>query len=311
VKVSAVVPTYNSGELLDRCLDALAATDVVDDVTVLDGGSSDDTGERAAGRPGVRVVRLEGTKLSHRLNKGVEEAKHGIVLLLNDDAFVDPETPARLASVLLERPQVGVVGARLRYEDGSEQRSAGRYKTLLTSVLVVVGLNRLAIRLRAPDVRPEPGTGLAVTTWLPLCAAAVRKDAFRAIGGFDERFSFYSEDQDFARRLTEAGWQTVVRNDAGAVHLGGGATKAKDAGHWYVQYHQNRFIYLQKHYPRAWRVYGVLWALRASLHIAVWQARAIVYRLRSDAEGERSARKWVAAFRQARIPARAGDSDQR
>jgi N-acetylglucosaminyl-diphospho-decaprenol L-rhamnosyltransferase len=302
VSVSAVVPTYNSGELLDRCLSALAASEVVDDVTVLDGGSTDGTDERAARWPNVRVIRMEGTTIGQRLNEGVAQARHDLVLLLNDDAFVDPPTPGRLAEVMRERPAVGVAAARLRYEDGSDQRSAGPYKTLGNAILSVLSLAELVERLGPSPVRRVPGTSLGRATWAPLCAAVVRRSAFRRIGGFDERFAFYSEDQDFARRLTKAGWETVVRCDAGAVHIGGGSTSSKDPGLWFARFHQNCFIYLQKHYPRGWRLYAVLWAVRASLHMALWRLRALTHRLRSDPDGERVARQWVTAFRHARRP---------
>lgn len=305
VRISAVVPTYNSGELLDRCLAALAAADAVDDVTVLDGGSTDGTDERAASWPGVRVVRMAETIVGRRLNEGVAQARNELVLLLNDDAFVDPETPARLAEVMRERPHVGAAGARLRYDDGREQRSAGRYKTLADVTLTVLSLQRLAARVRPSPLRPEPGTPLVWATWLPLCVAVVRRSAFQGVGGFDERFRFYSDDQDFARRLTKGGWTMVVRTDAGAVHIGGGSTSAKDPGPWFARYYQSRFLYLQKHYPRGWRLFAVLWAVRASLHMAVWRGRALKHRLRSDADAERSAREWVHAFRRARRPSNA------
>jgi N-acetylglucosaminyl-diphospho-decaprenol L-rhamnosyltransferase len=302
VRVSAIVPTYNSGERIERCLSALAASEAVDDVTVLDGGSSDGTDERAASWPNVRVVRMEGTSFGRRLNEGVARARHELVLLLNDDAFVDSATPARLAEVMHERPSVGVAGARLRYEDGSEQRSAGRYKTLSNAILSALFLARLADRVGPSPVRQVPGTPLARATWTPLCAALVRRSAFQGVGGFDERLTFYSDDQDFARRLTKAGWETVVRCDAGAVHIGGGSTASQNPSLWFARFHQSRFTYLQKHYPRGWRVYAVVWALRASLHMALWTIRALTNRLRSDPDGERTAREWVAAFRQARRP---------
>jgi N-acetylglucosaminyl-diphospho-decaprenol L-rhamnosyltransferase len=306
VNVSAVIPTYNSGGLLERCLAALEAADAVDDVIVMDGGSTDGSDERAAGRRGVRVVRNDGAPFARRLNEGVAQARNDLVLVLNDDAFLDPETPTRLAEIMLERPRVAVVGARLRWEDGRDQRSAGRYKTLGGSIIAALGLNRIAARIRRPAVRPEPGTGLWMTNWVPLSAGLVRKAAFEQVGGYDERFSFYAFDQDFARKLDNAGWEVVVRSDAGAVHIKGGSTKRKAPGYWFIEYHQNRFIYFQKWYPRAWRIYAVLWAARASLHLAVWQIRAVAYRLRSDAKREQAARDWVTAFRAVRRPARPG-----
>jgi N-acetylglucosaminyl-diphospho-decaprenol L-rhamnosyltransferase len=298
-RVSAVIPTYNSGELIDRCLDALDRADAVDEVIVLDGGSTDGTEERAAARSGVRAVRREGTHIGQRLNEGVRMARNDFVLFLNDDAFVDPETPARLVEVMRDRPRTAAAGARLRFGDGREQRSGGRYRTLGDSTLTALSLQRLVKRFR-PTVREDPETGLLRATWIPFCAGLVRKAAFEEVGGFDERFSFYSEDQDFARRLSTAGWEIVVRPDAGAVHLGGGATRAKAPGPWFVRYHHNRLVYMQKHYPRGWRLYALVWALRATLHMAVWKARGLRRRLASDAEGARAAADWAATFRQAR-----------
>jgi GT2 family glycosyltransferase len=303
VKVSAVIPTYNGRGLIERCLDALATSDAVDDVIVMDGGSTDGTDEVAARWDGVRVLRRDGTSFASRQNEGVAAARNDMVLLLNDDAFVDPETPRRLAEVLLEHPRVAVVGARLRWEDGRDQRSAGRIKTLPGSVLMTLRLNRLAGRFRRPAVRPDPETGLWHTEWVPLSAGLVRKSAFDEVGGYDERFSFYSFDQDFALRLKKAGWKTVVRSDAGAVHVKGGSTKRKKPGYWFVQYHQNRFVYLQKWYPRTWRLYAALWAVRASVHIAIWRARAVVHRLRGDSAREEAALEWVRLFREVRRPA--------
>ena len=302
-RISVVIPTYNSGDLIDRCLDALAAADAVDDVHVLDGGSSDGTEERAARRPGVRVERHEGTYLSHRFNLGFERAHHDLILMLNDDAFVDPETPARLAEVLADNPHAAVAGSRLRYGDGREQRSGAGARTLADSTLAVLSLGALARRVNRRAMAPVPGTPLHEVTWIPLCAALVSRAAWRDIGGFDERFAFYGEDQDFGRRLADAGWRLFVRDDAEAIHLGGGSSAAKSPGVWFSRYHQTQFLYLRKHYPRGWRIYALAWGTRATAHIAVWRARMLIARMRGDPGGERVAREWVSAFRKARRPA--------
>jgi len=303
--LSAVIPTYNSGTLLDRCLDALAAAGV-DDVLVLDGGSGDGAPDRATRRPEVRVLRFPGTRVSARFNLGMREARNEYVLVLDDDVFVDPDAPRRLAAVLDERARTGMVQAHLRFADGKEQRSGSHYRTLLNETLMSLGLRRLLRRV-------EPGggplsakeRGVEPATWVPLCAALLRRSAFEEIGGFDERFFFYYDDQDFCRRLVEAGWGIAVRWDAGAVHLGGAATAAKDPTGWFGRYQENRFVYLRKHYPRAWRLFAVVWAARASLHVVVWRLRALARRARSDAEGARLARKWSRVFRRTALPPRA------
>jgi N-acetylglucosaminyl-diphospho-decaprenol L-rhamnosyltransferase len=291
-----VIPTLNGGVFLERCLGALERADSVQEVLVLDGGSSDGSPERAAGYAGVRVHSFPGTSFQRRLNEGVRQARSEFILHLNDDAFVDPDTPRRLLEVMHDRPDVAVSGASLRYEDGRAQRSVGRFRTLAGELLGLVMLQRLARSLSqvAPPERRESGVDEA--SWMPLCCAILRRSAFDAVGGFDERFTFYYDDQDFCRRLGERGWSLAVRWDAGAIHIGGATTMARHPPSWFKRYHENRLIYLRKHYPRAWLVYAALWPLRALLHAALWRLRAASYRRRVDTAAEETANEWAETF---------------
>jgi N-acetylglucosaminyl-diphospho-decaprenol L-rhamnosyltransferase len=301
--ISAIIPTLDGGSLLVRCLDALAAAGV-DEVLVLDGGSTDGGPQRAAARPGVRVLELPGTSVQARINRGVEEARHEMVLLLDDDAFVDPPAPALLAAALAEGPRVALVGAALRWEDGSEQRSLGRYRTLLNETLLTLPAGRHAWARVASPVATRKATGVDRATWLPLCCAMARRSAFLEVGGFDERYSFYYDDQDFCRRMEEAGWELAVRWDAGAVHVGGGVTSARDPSRWFGRYQDNRLRYLRKWYPRGWRVFAAAWAARACVHAALWTLRALLRALRADADGARTARGWARTFLRGALPRR-------
>src|SRR5207247_2090514 len=146
------VPTFNGGRLLERCLDATLDAAEVDEVIVLDGGSTDGSPERAERRDRIRVLRRPDLCVMARINVGVAEARNGLVLILNDDAFVDRDTPRRLAEVLVEQPITALVGAHLRSEDGRPQRSASHFRTLLAETLSALGLGRAlrGILIRAP-----------------------------------------------------------------------------------------------------------------------------------------------------------------
>jgi N-acetylglucosaminyl-diphospho-decaprenol L-rhamnosyltransferase len=301
--ISAVIPTFNGGWRLERCLDALAAAEV-EDIVVLDGGSTDGSPERAAGRKGVRLLELPGTSVQSRINRGVAEARNEAVVLLNDDAFVDEETPGLLTAALMEHPRVAAVGAALRWEDGTAQRSVGRYRTLWSETVVTVPFGRWlsgTLQRRVPSRKPS---GVERVTWLPLCCAAARRAAFLDVGGFDERYSFYYDDHDFCRRVVDGGWELAVRWDAGAVHVGGGGTSAREPFGWFGRYQENRLRYLQRWNPRAWRLFVPVWAARALVHAVAWHLRAVIRAGRSDAEGARTAREWAHTFWSVALPFR-------
>jgi len=275
--ISAIVPTYQSGSLLDRCVDA--ALPFVDELIVLDGGSSDGAPQRAAAFDGVRVVVEPSLGPHERLNLGLREARGERVLILNDDAFVDPGTVARLASVLAARPSVALAGASLRGLDGAPQKSGGPVRTLGAELRWVVGL----------PVAGEIGM-------VPLCCVLADRRALLDVGGVDESFGFYFDDEDICRRLAAAGRTVIVDSEATAIHVGGGATRARDPAAWFRRFQRARVLYLRKHYPRSWRLFAVPWAARACVHAAAWAARGVVARGRGDAAAVREARAWTEAF---------------
>ena len=291
--VSAVIPHRNSGELLDRCLDALAAGRGVDEVIIADEASTDGSAERAAARPGVRVIQSPGAGFAVAMNAAVEAAQGEWLLLANSDSFVRPDTVERLRRRLEENPRLALCGAALVDEQGKRTKTHHYLFTLRRALVDALGIR---------PVLPQDGSGLErVEAVLPTCALA-RREAIEGVGGFDERFLFYYEDMDLVRRLARAGWEQAVDWDAEAVHVGGGSTSSGRPQRWFRQYHASRLLYLRKHYPRGWLLYIALWAPKALAHSLAWRVRAAVRGLRADAAGATVAREWASAFRQAVLP---------
>ena len=294
--VSAVIPHRNSGQLLDRCLDALDGSGA-DEVVVADEGSTDGSAERAATRPGVRVIQAPGQGFSVAANAGIQAARGEWLLLLGSDAFVKPGAVERLRLRLEQNPQLALCGAGLRNEDGTRSKTHNRLFTLRRALADALGFRAEV---------PQEGQGLTrAEAVFPNCLLA-RRSAIDEVGGFDERFRFYYEDMDLCRRLVRAGWGLAVDWDAEAIHEGGGSTKAAGPGRWFRQYHASRLLYLRKHYPRGWLLYVALWAPKALVHALAWQLRAATRALRGDADAARAAREWAQAFRRATLPLRPG-----
>jgi N-acetylglucosaminyl-diphospho-decaprenol L-rhamnosyltransferase len=79
----------------------------------------------------------------------------------------------------------------------------------------------------------------------------VRREAFDAVGGFDERFFFFVEDVDLCKRFTDAGWEVWFTPGAEVTHQWGGSwTKRPLRFIWMHQ--RNLFRYVVKHHRGAW-----------------------------------------------------------
>lgn len=292
VSVSAVIPTRDAAHVLGRCLEALAGAPEVDETIVVDDGSTDVTREIAL-EHGARILDGPGLGFDAAVNLGVAAARNDLVLLLNSDAFVRPDTVGRLMDWLARDDRLALCGPALVEGDGEPSKTHSLILTLPRALADAMGL-----RFRVP--RAGTGLELVEAVW-PTCALA-RRTALQDVGGMDERFLFYYGDMDLSRRLAAAGWRQAVDWDAKAMHLAGESTSRHDGPRWFESFHSARLDYLRKHYPRGWRLYAAIWALRAILHGAAWMPRAALRLARGDRAGASTALAWARAFFRTALP---------
>lgn len=138
------------------------------------------------------------------VNAGVAVATGAVVVLLNNDIAVRDGTWLEEMVRQAVRPEVGAVGAKLLFGDGTLQHAG-----------VVVGLGGRAghILRRRPADTPGHLGGLRVAHEVSAVTAAclaVSASKYRAVGGFDaDAFAVDFNDVDFCLRLQAAGWKCI------------------------------------------------------------------------------------------------------
>lgn len=224
IRISVVVPTLDTRALTTACVDAVFASPLPAgaglEVVVVDDGSRDGTAESFAGRPGVHVLRNEvPTGYSKAVNRGVSESSGDLLVLLNSDATVEPESLSRVAAAFESDPSLGIAGAALSYPDGSPQWSGGGEPDLLWLFAQASGFPALLGRLPAwRRVKPlHPGSPVDVG-WVTGAAMAVRASVWRDLGPFDETYAFYGQDLDLCLRARDRGWRVRLLPGFRAVH---------------------------------------------------------------------------------------------
>ena len=265
--LSVVIPTFNTAAMTLRCCRAvLASMPQSTEIIVADDGSTDGTSELlVCEMPSVQVVRLESNRgFATAANRGAGVARGGIILLLNSDAMVSEGTLQAIVDAF-DDPILGVAGARLVNEDGTEQWSGGRTPTLPWMIGVVSGAGRFArlFRRRKPEHRQEC---LSEVDWVSGAVMAFRREVWDAAGPFDERFRFYCQDIEFCLRARKAGWRVAVVEDARVVHAIGRTVAADDAlRHDPARLWPDLLDWGTSHYGRRWSVVA-----RIVLVIAAW-----------------------------------------
>ena len=219
-EVDVVVVTFDTREVTLDCVSRIDRGRPV----VVDNGSRDGTATAVRERfPAAEVERLEqGVGFAAACNAGAARGSSPLVLFLNSDVLARPGAIDRLVTALVGSPGAVAAGGRLvdpGTDDTQPAYAPQRLPGLGRLLARVTGLEALVPDRVSPELLAERGT---VPCEQPAGACLlVRRDAFAAVGGFDERYWFWYEDVDLARRLRARG--TLLHVGAAAFeHLGGG-----------------------------------------------------------------------------------------
>ena len=118
--------------------------------------------------------------------------------------------PFPVLTAALDSASIAVVGPLVRGPKGDHEDSARTFPTAASLLCKVAA---------APSGPEYPVDGGAVKVdWVAGMFMAIRAEAFKSIGGFDERFFLYYEDVDLCRRLSAAGFSIVYEPRASIIH---------------------------------------------------------------------------------------------
>jgi glycosyltransferase involved in cell wall biosynthesis len=187
-RVSAIVPCYQMAHCVaDAVESALRQEDADVEVVVVDDGSKDDPAGALAKFGGrIRIVHQENRGLPAARNAAARAATGDFLAFLDaDDQWLAHKTKRQLAA-FDAAPEAGFCYAQANgVGDGNWRRLLGK----------------------APDGIPQTGDVLVsllkTGNLIPVLTGMVRREAFEAVGGFDETLRKGAEDFDFWLRLAE------------------------------------------------------------------------------------------------------------
>lgn len=227
--VSVIMVVYMTGEALAQSLACVLADPLVDELVVVDNGSTLGEAARLRGlaERDDRVTLLQGhgnIGFARGANLGARRARGDVLVFLNPDAFLQPGCVAELVRAIDDRPVPTIVGGRVLNADRTEQRGARRGD--ITPVAALLSLSQLARRV--------PGWGRYEVHWedeaapdqvaaVPTISGAcfcMRREDFDCVEGFDEGYFLHVEDVDLCWRVRQKGGLVLFHPRAEVIHLG-------------------------------------------------------------------------------------------
>lgn len=200
-KLSVIIPAFNAAASLGECLAALKRQDEIEQIEVLvvDDASTDATADLAR-QAGVLCLRQETNRgAAAARNQGAKQAQAELLLFVDADVALQPSAISKLLNFFQSHPEfAAAIGAYTPVSTRSD--ACSRYHNFFTFY---------HHNLSGSEVE-----------WFWGAMGAVRREAFRAGGGFDERYAgAAAEDIQFGYELAERGHRIAYLRELAGDHL--------------------------------------------------------------------------------------------
>ncbi|MGW1723241.1 glycosyltransferase [Streptomyces sp. NPDC002306] len=196
---SVLVPAYNEAKCIENTVRSLMRSEHPIEILVIDDGSSDGTARivEDLDLPNVRVIRQENAGKPAALNRGLANARHELIVMMDGDTVFEPATVRELVQPFADS-RVGAVAGNAKV--GNKDTLIGAWQ----HIEYVMGFN---LDRRMYDV-------LQCMPTIPGAVGAFRRSALERVGGMSD--DTLAEDTDITMAIHRDGWRVVYAEKARA-----------------------------------------------------------------------------------------------
>lgn len=254
-EISIVLVNYKNVQLTDDCINSIFKSNITVpyEIIVIDNHSEDDSVNLLTKKyPGI-IVHDSGRNggFAFGNNKGVKLARGKYVLLLNNDTVVKSGMIDELYQFAEQNPSVGILGCNAVDREGVMLPVAHQYESLkrirmqlyLKPILEKVGLQRKLVSFF--EHKKTIKEAFTSAEWIAGSAMFMRRELYNQVGGLDENFFMYMEDEDLCRRVKQMGYQVGIIPYVGYIHYCGGSTIVSYA--LTKEYIKSRLIFFKRY----------------------------------------------------------------
>ena len=250
--LSIIIVTWNTKDLLQKCLDSIYKTihDITFEVIVIDNASEDDTVVMLRGNfPHITLLKnSQNLGFGAANNQGLQIMRGRYALLLNSDTVLTIHAVEELFAFMETHPESAMACGQLLNSDGSKQNSIASFPSLLT-LMTNMPLLEYLFPKRYPSKRYNYEKPIEVDSGIGACLL-VRKKAIDEVGMFDERYFFFFEETDCAYQMKKAGWKIFHIPTAFIYHFQGQSIGRNVRSR--IEFYRSRYLFFRKWHRHAY-----------------------------------------------------------
>jgi len=247
--LSIIIPTWNTAKITNQCLLSirkyLHSTDF--EIIVFDNGSQDNTEKLISTHKNIQYLKSDkNLGFSKANNLAANNAKGDFFLFLNSDMKLIDNSILKMIDYLKEHKNVGLIGPQFLNTDYSPQPSVFPPQTVINAFK--------EFWLNIPSYSKFlPKNDIPQSVWsISGGAVLIKKNLYKQVGGWDEKYFFYYEDLDLCRKIRKLNMLIIYFPGSKIIHHHGASGKniANSENQWRrlikssVLYHGKFYHYL-------------------------------------------------------------------
>ena len=210
--LSIIILNYNTKDLTLNCINSIVSQyeDKLNngrfEIILVDNNSRDDsvTAFKKLKLANFSLIESkENTGFSRGCNLGARHAKGKFLLFLNSDTQIKDQGFLKMIQYFDDKKDLGILGAKLKNEDGTNQLSAGKFLNLFYLFLMLTSDHFLYKRF----TRVSPNV-IKKVDWVSGAALMIKRNTFKLLGGFEKGIFMYMEDMELCYRARLKGLDT-------------------------------------------------------------------------------------------------------
>ena len=223
--VSIIIISHNHEKYIEKCLNSINehTIDITFEIILIDNLGNGEC-KKIIENNNIDVKLVENNKpygFSKNNNIGVKQSNGKYILILNPDTVILNNAIKILYDFIKNKKNVGAVGPKLLFPNGSIQYSCRKYPTIFSFFI-----RRTPLRIFYSE--NSRGKKHLMTNWghnynqrvdwlLGACLL-IKKETFLKVGMFDENFNLYCEDIDLCFQFNKQGFHNYYVVDAEVIH---------------------------------------------------------------------------------------------
>jgi GT2 family glycosyltransferase len=270
--ISVVIVNYKVKEYIANLLNSLkkAQHNFGLEIFVVDNASGDDSIPYLRERyPDVNYITNDkNLGFAKANNQAIRKAQGEYTLIINPDTLVSEDTLDVLVTHMEENPACGAAGCKILNPDGSFAKECRRsIPDLKAALFRVLGLDAMFPESKVFGKRYLGWLAEDEPSEVPVLSGSFmfwRTDLLKNLGGFDEDFFMYGEDDDLCFRVQETPYKIQYVPKTSIIHYKGESSKKGDLKHIRV-FNKALYKFFKKHYSTQYSLF-----FRGFIYAAVW-----------------------------------------